>query len=76
VLSSSVQDRRLVVASECIDFASTCSPLNQRVTSGLSDAKVAPGDAGAGRYADQDERDYQQFVKAIRSGPLPALEDI
>ena len=28
------------------------------------------------RYADQNERDYQQFVKAIRSGRLEALENV
>src|SRR4249919_3383808 len=28
------------------------------------------------RYADQNERDYQQFVKAIRSGRLAALEGV
>jgi uncharacterized protein (DUF2252 family) len=28
------------------------------------------------RYADQNERDYQQFVKAIRSGRLQALENV
>jgi hypothetical protein len=26
------------------------------------------------RYADQNEQDYQAFVKAIRSGPLPVVE--
>jgi hypothetical protein len=30
----------------------------------------------AGRYADQNERDYQQFVKAVRSGRLEALEGV
>jgi hypothetical protein len=30
----------------------------------------------AGRYADQNERDYQQFVNAVRSGRLPALEGV
>jgi len=28
------------------------------------------------RYSDQNERDYQQFVTAIRSGRLGALEGI
>jgi predicted alpha/beta hydrolase len=28
------------------------------------------------RYADQNERDYQQFVKAIRSGRLEAVEGV
>jgi hypothetical protein len=28
------------------------------------------------RYADQNERDHQAFVKAIRSGRLPALEGV
>ena len=28
------------------------------------------------RYADQNERDYQQFVKAIRSGRLEAREGV
>ena len=28
------------------------------------------------RYADQNERDYQEFVKAIRSGRLPAVEGV
>ena len=28
------------------------------------------------RYADQNERDYQQFVTAIRSGRLEALEGV
>jgi uncharacterized protein (DUF2252 family) len=28
------------------------------------------------RYADQNEQDYQEFVKAIRSGRLQALEDV
>jgi len=28
------------------------------------------------RYADQNEQDYQQFVKAIRSGRLKAVEGI
>ena len=28
------------------------------------------------RYAKQNERDYQQFVKAIRSGRLEALEGV
>jgi sugar/nucleoside kinase (ribokinase family) len=28
------------------------------------------------RYADQNEQDYQAFIKAIRSGRLEALEDI
>ena len=28
------------------------------------------------RYADQNERDYQQFVKAIRSGRMEALEGV
>jgi uncharacterized protein (DUF2252 family) len=30
----------------------------------------------AERYADQNERDYQQFVKAVRSGRLEALEGV
>jgi uncharacterized protein (DUF2252 family) len=30
----------------------------------------------AGRYADQNERDYQQFVNAVRSGRLAALEGV
>ena len=30
----------------------------------------------AERYADQNERDHQAFVKAIRSGRLPALEGV
>jgi hypothetical protein len=30
----------------------------------------------AERYADQNERDYQAFAKAIRSGRLQALEGI
>jgi uncharacterized protein (DUF2252 family) len=30
----------------------------------------------AQRYADQNERDYQQFLKAIRSGRLEALEGV
>jgi hypothetical protein len=28
------------------------------------------------RYADQNERDYEQFVKAIRSGRLEAVEGV
>src|SRR5262249_62232363 len=28
------------------------------------------------RYADQNERDYQHFVGAVRSGRLAALEDV
>jgi sugar/nucleoside kinase (ribokinase family) len=28
------------------------------------------------RYADQNEQDYQQFLKAIRSGRLEALEGV
>jgi hypothetical protein len=28
------------------------------------------------RYADQNERDYQQFVNAIRSGRLEAVEGV
>lgn len=28
------------------------------------------------RYADQDEQDYQEFVKAIRSGRLEAAEGV
>jgi hypothetical protein len=28
------------------------------------------------RYSDQNERDYQQFVTAIRSGRLEALEGV
>jgi len=30
----------------------------------------------AERYADQNERDYQQFVSAVRSGRLEALEGV
>jgi hypothetical protein len=30
----------------------------------------------AQRYADQNERDYRQFVKAIRSGRMAALEGV
>jgi Uncharacterized protein conserved in bacteria (DUF2252) len=30
----------------------------------------------AERYADQNERDYQAFAQAIRSGRLPALEGL
>jgi uncharacterized protein (DUF2252 family) len=30
----------------------------------------------AQRYADQNERDYQTFVSAVRSGRLPALEGV
>jgi hypothetical protein len=30
----------------------------------------------AQRYADQNERDYQHFLKAIRSGRLEALEGV
>ena len=30
----------------------------------------------AQRYADQNERDYQQFVRAIRSGRMEALEGV
>jgi Uncharacterized protein conserved in bacteria (DUF2252) len=30
----------------------------------------------AERYADQNERDYQAFAKAIRSGRLEAIEGI
>ena len=28
------------------------------------------------RYADQNERDYQDFVAAVRSGRLEAVEDV
>jgi hypothetical protein len=28
------------------------------------------------RYADQNERDYQAFVNAVRSGRLEALEGV
>jgi hypothetical protein len=28
------------------------------------------------RYADQNEQDYQQFVKAVRSGRIEALERV
>jgi hypothetical protein len=28
------------------------------------------------RYADQNERDYQEFVKAVRSGRLEAREGV
>ena len=28
------------------------------------------------RYADQNERDYQEFVQAVRSGRLKALEGV
>ena len=28
------------------------------------------------RYADQNERDYQQFVAAVRSGRLEATEGV
>jgi Uncharacterized protein conserved in bacteria (DUF2252) len=28
------------------------------------------------RYADQNERDYQEFVAAIRAGRLEALEGV
>jgi hypothetical protein len=28
------------------------------------------------RYADQNERDYEQFVKAVRSGRLEAVEGV
>jgi hypothetical protein len=30
----------------------------------------------AERYADQNERDHQAFVTAIRSGRLPAVEGV
>jgi hypothetical protein len=30
----------------------------------------------AERYADQNERDYQAFVGAIRSGQLAAVENV
>jgi hypothetical protein len=30
----------------------------------------------AGRYADQNEQDYQQFVTAIRAGQLAVLEGV
>jgi hypothetical protein len=30
----------------------------------------------ARRYADQNERDYQQFVSAVKSGRLEALEGV
>jgi Uncharacterized protein conserved in bacteria (DUF2252) len=28
------------------------------------------------RYADQNDQDYQQFVKAVRSGRLAAVEGV
>jgi predicted alpha/beta hydrolase len=28
------------------------------------------------RYADQNEKDYEQFVKAVRSGQLQAVEGV
>jgi hypothetical protein len=28
------------------------------------------------RYADQNERDYQEFVNAVRSGRLEAVEGV
>jgi len=30
----------------------------------------------SGRYADQNERDYQEFIKAVRSGRLEAAEGV
>ena len=30
----------------------------------------------AGRYADQNERDYEAFLDAVRSGRLDALEGV
>jgi predicted alpha/beta hydrolase len=30
----------------------------------------------AGRYADQNERDYRAFLEAIRSGKLQALQGV
>ena len=30
----------------------------------------------SGRYADQNERDYQEFVQAVRSGRLEAREGV
>jgi hypothetical protein len=43
---------------------------------GGSDAFDKSIDDFSQRYADQNERDYQQFVKAIRSGRLQALEGV
>ena len=43
---------------------------------GGSDAFDKSIDDFSQRYAEQNERDYQQFVKAIRSGRLQALEGV
>ena len=43
---------------------------------GGSDAFDKSIDDFSQRYADQNERDYQQFVKAIRSGRLQALQGV
>ena len=42
-------------------------------TSGAFDTSIT---GFSQRYADQNERDYQQFVKAVRSGRLEAVEGI
>jgi Uncharacterized protein conserved in bacteria (DUF2252) len=43
---------------------------------GTSDAFDTSITDFSGRYADQNERDYQQFVTAIRSGRLEALAGV
>ena len=43
---------------------------------GTSDAFDTPITDFSRRYSDQNERDYQQFVTAIRSGRLEALEGV
>jgi predicted alpha/beta hydrolase len=43
---------------------------------GTSDAFDTSITGFSERYADQNEQDYEQFVKAVRSGRLEAVEGV
>jgi len=57
-------------------FARSGDPVAIAEYLGTSDAFDTAINDFSRRYSDQNERDYQQFVTAIRSGRLEALEGV
>ena len=53
------------------------APLVRLVPEGLARSVFEDAMAAfAVRYADQNERDYQEFVNAVKSGQLEAVEGV
>ncbi len=68
--------RQLLERFEVVDMARKVVGVGSVGTRAFSDAFDTSITDFSRRYADQNERDYQQFVTAIRSGRLEALEGV